>query len=325
MKKNSVTSQFYSSCYPVAHYDLHPTVVFIVVDPFTSFFLYNGMTERKTINKYYPPDFDPSKIKRVKVHKESASAALQTVRLMAPFSMRCTTCGEFIYRGKKFNARKQFTGESYLGIKIIRFYIRCPRCSGEIRFKTDPKIADYVTEFGAIRNHDPRRQKEFEDESLDERLERLEREDKEEQEKEELRKLYGIGASGQLTKNGDQDIMEQLEAKVLDTKREMDIQDELDELRTRNARLEHALKDEGLLDKAHGHVTLPADVVQRDQEDAETAKMAFQRTADGVRIKRVSMSAPAPATKSSIPMFKKQVIKKMPNALGVTVKKKKIV
>lgn len=44
-----------------------------------------------------------------------------TVRLMTPFSMRCDTCGEFIYKSKKFNARKETVeGEDYLGIKVRR-------------------------------------------------------------------------------------------------------------------------------------------------------------------------------------------------------------
>ena len=44
---------------------------------------------------------------------------------MAPFSMRCNTCGEYIYKGKKFNARKETVeGEDYHGIKIFRFYIK---------------------------------------------------------------------------------------------------------------------------------------------------------------------------------------------------------
>ncbi|KAG9102831.1 protein CWC16, partial [Ceratobasidium sp. 370] len=57
------------------------------------------MAERKVLNKYYPPDFDPSKIPRRSGPKNSQ----QVVRLMAPFSI----CGEFIYKGKKFNARKE--------------------------------------------------------------------------------------------------------------------------------------------------------------------------------------------------------------------------
>lgn len=48
-----------------------------------------------------------------------------TVRLMAPFNMRCKTCGEYIYKGKKFNARKEdVENEDYLGIRIYRFYIK---------------------------------------------------------------------------------------------------------------------------------------------------------------------------------------------------------
>ena len=66
--------------------------------------------------------------------------------------MKCTSCGEFIYKGRKFNARKETTEEKYYSIAIYRFYIRCTRCSGEITFKTDPKGMDYTCERGARRN-----------------------------------------------------------------------------------------------------------------------------------------------------------------------------
>ena len=82
------------------------------------------MSERKVLTKYYPPDFDPSKITRQRGPKQTGPK-VQTVRLMAPFSMRCNTCGEYIYKGKKFNARKETVeGEDYHGIKIFRFYIK---------------------------------------------------------------------------------------------------------------------------------------------------------------------------------------------------------
>lgn len=107
------------------------------------------MSERKVLNKYYPPDFDPSKIPRMKLAKNRQ----YTVRLMAPFNMRCATCGEYIYKGKKFNARKEdVEGEDYLGIRIFRFYIKCTRCLQEISFRTDPRNTDYEIEAGATRN-----------------------------------------------------------------------------------------------------------------------------------------------------------------------------
>lgn len=72
---------------------------------------------------------------------------------MAPFNMRCVTCGEYIYKGKKFNARKEdVENDTYLGIRIYRFYIKCTRCLQEISFKTDPQNTDYEIEAGATRN-----------------------------------------------------------------------------------------------------------------------------------------------------------------------------
>lgn len=48
----------------------------------------------------------------------------------------CKTCGEYIYKGKKFNARKETVqNEAYLGLPIFRFYIKCTRCLAEITFK----------------------------------------------------------------------------------------------------------------------------------------------------------------------------------------------
>ncbi|KAH0514830.1 Coiled-coil domain-containing protein 94 [Microtus ochrogaster] len=107
------------------------------------------MSERKVLNKYYPPDFDPSKIPKLKLPKYRQ----YVVRLMAPFNMRCKTCGEYIYKGKKFNARKEIVqNEAYLDLPIFRFYIKCTRCLAEITFKTDPENTNYTVEHGATRN-----------------------------------------------------------------------------------------------------------------------------------------------------------------------------
>lgn len=48
------------------------------------------MSERKVLNKYFPPNFDPSLIPRRSIPR----AAQQTVRLMSPFNMSCNSCKE---------------------------------------------------------------------------------------------------------------------------------------------------------------------------------------------------------------------------------------
>lgn len=99
------------------------------------------MAERKVLSKYYPPDFDPSAIEKKKRSRKDGKPEpkLVPVRLMTPFAMKCTHCGEYIPKSRKFNGRKEILDEKYIGIVIHRFYIRCSRCSGEITFRTDPK------------------------------------------------------------------------------------------------------------------------------------------------------------------------------------------
>ncbi|THX93138.1 DUF572-domain-containing protein [Aureobasidium pullulans] len=162
------------------------------------------MAERKVISKYYPPDFDPSKLGPSRVSNKPPT--LPTVTVMAPFSMRCTSCSTYIYKGRKFNARKEKLKETYLNIPIIRLYIRCTGCSSEICFKTDPKNTGYVCEKGAVRNYDPWRM--------------IVREDVQES----------------------TDVMAAAENKMVDAKTEMAVADALDEIRTRNARREIAAR-----------------------------------------------------------------------------------
>lgn len=222
------------------------------------------MSERKVLTKYYPPEFDPSKITRTPRHLRPTGPKVITVRLMAPFSMKCTACGEYIYKGRKFNARKETTDEKYLNIQIFRFYIRCTRCSGEITFKTDPKNMDYTCERGAKRNFEPWRDtaKMGEvNETDEERLDRLEREEAEEQELQ------------------DRNAMEELEQKMMDSKREMQIADALDDIRTRNARIERGergAKEEEAL--ATVRDTVEEERLRVEQEIEEAARRAFAET-----------------------------------------------
>lgn len=223
------------------------------------------MSERKVIQKYYPPDFDPSAITRTKGPKQVGPKTIP-VRLMAPFSMRCTYCGEYIYKGRKFNARKETTEEVYYQIKIFRFYIKCTRCSGEITFKTDPRNGDYTSEKGAKRNFEPWRDQSAIEETDEQRLDRLERDEAEDQEREG-------------------DAMDELEGKLNDQKTEMAIADALDEIRTRNARIERGERDgkEETVDLQEAKDEAKA---RQEREDEEAAKKAFM-TAEGEKVRRV--------------------------------------
>lgn len=192
------------------------------------------MSERKVLNKYYPPDFDPSKIPKLKLPKDRQ----YVVRLMAPFNMRCKTCGEYIYKGKKFNARKETVqNELYLGLPIFRFYIKCTRCLAEITFKTDPENTDYAMEHGATRN--------FQAEKL---IEEEEKKIQQEREDEELNNPMKV-----------------LENRTRDSKLEMEVLENLQELKELNQR-QAQVDFEGMLGQ---YKELEQRQKQREQEEDE--------------------------------------------------------
>ncbi|KAJ4763029.1 Coiled-coil domain-containing protein [Rhynchospora pubera] len=163
------------------------------------------MGERKVVNKYHPPDFDPAKIPR----RRQPNNKQLNVRMMLPMSIRCGTCGNYIYKGTKFNSRKEdVVGETYLGINIFRFYFKCPKCSAEITFKTDPQNSDYTVESGASRNFEPWR-------------------DQDEAAENEKRKRDAEEMG---------DAMKSLENKAVDSKKDMDILAALEEMRSMKSR-----------------------------------------------------------------------------------------
>ncbi|KAJ0403247.1 hypothetical protein ATCC90586_001654 [Pythium insidiosum] len=156
-----------------------------------------------------------------------------------------------MYRGKKFNSRKEdVVEENYLGIRIYRFYIKCVTCSSEITFKTDPKNGDYVAEHGCQRNFEPWREKEAEEEAA---LKQREDEEK-------------------------GDAMKALENRTLDSKREMDILDALDEIKAINQR--HAKIDTDQLLQQHARLD-SAQQAQDEQQQMEAdvllAKQVFEQ------------------------------------------------
>lgn len=196
------------------------------------------MSERKVINKYYPPDFDPEKLPGA---RKSFSGQLP-VRMMLPMSVRCNTCGEYIYKGKKFNSRKETVyGEEYLGVRIYRFYMKCPNCNTEFTIKTDPKNSDYHAEVNCSRNFEPWKQNET---LLDEARKTLYTEEEE-------------------------DVMKTLENRSADSKLEMDIMEALDEIRSRSARNAQLTSEELMEHHKRTHDEMKR---QEEAEDEEELK-----------------------------------------------------
>lgn len=102
-------------------------------------------------------------------------------------------------------------GEEYLDIQIYRFYIKCPVCSAEIAFKTDPKNTDYVVEMGATRT--------FDDNKMKDRIGTIDDE---------------IAAEAKA--NEEVNAMKALEERTKESKAEMDMIDALEDIKDANAR-----------------------------------------------------------------------------------------
>lgn len=174
------------------------------------------------LNKFVPWDFDVSKIGK----SSKPRSTTQEVRMMLPMSVQCSTCGEFMYRGKKFNSKKETVeGRDYLGIKIFRFYMKCVSCGAVFTICTDPKRGDYAAESGVTRNYEPWRDTDEQEEEYRNR--------KEEEEK--------------------VDAMKALENRTTASKRQMDILDGLEEIQAQNARASRVDIDDAMAAVAARH------------------------------------------------------------------------
>lgn len=197
------------------------------------------MGERKVQAKYYPPDFDPSQLPKIKKKRLNDDA----VRFMLPMSVRCDSCGEFMGAGLKFNARKSHTGDDYLGIRIFRFTMRCKGCPAPFAILTDPKNSDYSCESGVRRNFEPWREADEADQDANDERSRQ-----------------------------DEDKMQALENKTKDAKQQMEELDALDHIKSVNAKRARVNVDDILSRrKQQSEFLTEAD----ERQIAEDAKLAI--------------------------------------------------
>ena len=218
---------------------------------FSVFFL--SMAERKVLVKYIHPEFDADKLAPYHLKRREQRVV---VRMMLPFTVQCKACGEFIYRGKKFNTRiEEVKEDEYLTIKVYRFYFKCTNCNCECTFKTDPRNSDYACEHGVTRNHEPWKDR------------KKEKDDFEASVKEE-----------------EKDVMKMLENRTENSKQEIEELDHLEEIRDRKLRLLE-VTPETLIDV---HAAGDAKLMKQRQQEAEDDARALQAFASRPVVTRLN-------------------------------------
>lgn len=242
------------------------------------------MGERKVLIHYISPDFDPSLIPKFKKEKNR----LEEVRNMLPFSMRCDSCGEYMYLGKKFNMKRERLEENYLGKYKQRFYMKCCVCSNEISFKTDPKNSGYELESGATRNFEIWKDTDA----------ALEQEEKERHDEDE------------------NDAMKALENRTLDSKLEMDVLDALDEIKSINQRHERVDTDQ-LIDRlVTKRPLLSNGITEEDETLVKSIQFNKKVITDDIDDSIIKEQTP---NINSLINNQLQKVKKDSNALGISV------
>ena len=116
------------------------------------------MGERKGVNKWYPPDYDPSK---GGINKAQGTHALRErarklhlgiliIRFEMPYNIWCDGCKNHVGMGVRYNAEKKKVG-MYYTTPIYQFRMKCHLCDNHYEIKTDPANLDYVIVSGARR------------------------------------------------------------------------------------------------------------------------------------------------------------------------------
>uniref|UniRef100_A0A7S0ZG58 Splicing factor YJU2 n=1 Tax=Timspurckia oligopyrenoides TaxID=708627 RepID=A0A7S0ZG58_9RHOD len=237
------------------------------------------MSERKVLNKYYPPDFDPSKVPREKRDKN----AKELIRFMLPMTVRCSNCGQFMYVGSKFNVKKEtVTNQTYHGIRIFRFFLKCVACANGFTILTDPKNADYRCEAGATRNYDRWNEKN--------------------EERNDAENAHESGGDDQKEKEDENDAVVALETKAARMKRKMEVLDELEELAAMSARRAQVVDIGGITKGSIGTTDNEITAVEDKEEEelVRQSKAAFAEEREKLRLRRSSLTAQKPRKSSRV-------------------------
>jgi len=152
--------------------------------------------------------------------------------------------------------RETAEGESYLGLKIFRFYFRCPNCLAEITFKTDIENVDYQAEHGATRLFDSFKYHQEQEKN---------REEEEEAEK--------------------QDAMKMLEKRTKMSRIEMEALGQIEELQEANRRMEKV----DALDYLSGRDFSLAEQlrIQEEKDEAEVRRLCGKSSLTGKYERRI--------------------------------------
>ncbi|XP_076032104.1 coiled-coil domain-containing protein 130 homolog [Oratosquilla oratoria] len=116
------------------------------------------MGERKGVNKYYPPDYDPrkgglNKFQGTHALRERARKlhmGILIIRFEMPYNIWCEGCENHIGMGVRYNAEKKKVG-MYYSTPIYQFRMKCHLCDNHFEIKTDPANLDYEIVSGARR------------------------------------------------------------------------------------------------------------------------------------------------------------------------------
>ncbi|KAI6656910.1 coiled-coil domain-containing protein [Oopsacas minuta] len=119
------------------------------------------MAERKAVNKYYPPEWSPSKGSINKFRKShplrdrarKLHKGIMIVRFELPYNIWCEGCGSHVAMGVRYNAEKSRTG-FYYTTPIYKFRMKCHLCDSHFEIQTDPKNFDYEVISGASRKNE---------------------------------------------------------------------------------------------------------------------------------------------------------------------------